>query len=116
VKKTLKNMLYFSAACIGLPVAANVVPSSPILVTLMMEALSSSDTLVLTRATFNNIPEDAILHSHSCENIKSYITSPCLTLALDVLAALPKQIFLAHDGNQTAFPWPYSPIAQWHTD
>jgi hypothetical protein len=44
-------------------VTANVVPSSPILVTVMTEAIRSSETSVLTRATQRNISEDGILHT-----------------------------------------------------
>jgi hypothetical protein len=54
-------------------VTESVMPSSPILVILTMEAKCSSETSVLTRATRRYILEDGVLHSHRRENLKSYI-------------------------------------------
>jgi hypothetical protein len=42
------------------------VPCSPILIILMMDALSSSEMLVFTRATQRNIPEDTFLYAYWC--------------------------------------------------
>jgi uncharacterized protein YggT (Ycf19 family) len=52
-------------------VTANVVYISPILITLMIETLRSSETSVVTRAIQRNIPEDGILRSHLREDFKS---------------------------------------------
>jgi hypothetical protein len=51
----------FLHSVLRLIVTANV-PSSPILVTLMMQTILSSETSDFTRATNRNIREDGVLH------------------------------------------------------
>jgi hypothetical protein len=70
---------------------ANVVPSSPILVNVMMEALSSYEKSVLIRATWRIIQEDAILYSHRRENLKSY-TYNWLDMKIPFLQISPLRI------------------------
>jgi hypothetical protein len=54
----------------------------------MKEALSSSETSVLTRATRRNITEGTILHSHRRENLKSYINH----LVIEDTTLLPRSL------------------------
>jgi hypothetical protein len=56
-------------------VTANIVPNSPIFVTLMIEAIRFSESTVITIAARRNIPKDGILNSHRRQNLKSYIKS-----------------------------------------
>jgi hypothetical protein len=62
----MKNGVFWDVMLCGPLRTANVVYRSLILVTLTMVALRSHETLVLTRATWRNIPEDVILlHRYS---------------------------------------------------
>jgi hypothetical protein len=66
-------LLVFLRSVLRLLVVANVVPTSPILVTVMLDAMFLLNVGFI-RAIQRNILEDAILHSHRRENLKIYKT------------------------------------------
>jgi hypothetical protein len=75
------------------------VPRSPILVTLVMEAIRSSETSVLTRATPRNTPEDGIRHSHSRGNLKAYKAQKIMFVGLTMwqTKAYEPVVVIPHD-------------------
>jgi hypothetical protein len=73
------GMLVFLRTVCRLLVAASVVPSSPILVTLMKEAPSSSETSALTRAALTSQKTPGRLVSISGEGLLYVISTNCFS-------------------------------------
>jgi hypothetical protein len=90
-RRTLRRNAVFLRSVRRLLVAASIIASSPIFVTLMMEAPGSPETSVLTRATRRNNPEDTILH-----DIHLYVDEDCSS---------PKGVILAVTGD---FQWNFN--------
>jgi hypothetical protein len=91
------NWITLRRNTLQLLVTANVVPSSLILLTLMMEAMSFSETSVLIPLTWHRIPDDSIPHSHYNETLKSYTAmtcTNCLNLNINPIFELKKSLEL----------------------
>jgi hypothetical protein len=69
----LGTMLLFLRSLRRLLIAANVVPSSPILVTLIKETVPSSETSALTRST--NVTSQKMAFFNLCTDLKCFTAS-----------------------------------------
>jgi hypothetical protein len=70
----------FLRSVLRLLVTANLVPSSPILPNMMMDAICSSETSALITGTRRHIPEDGILHRSRVQRTSAW-TEPLLDTA-----------------------------------
>jgi hypothetical protein len=86
-------MVFYFRSLLRLQVNANVVPSLSILASLMMEAIRSSETSVLKRATRRNIPEDGILRLNFACVTDLYMQIAIISLSGINRAVLTKTVF-----------------------
>jgi hypothetical protein len=80
----------------------------------MMEALCSSETLVLTTTTWHNILEDGILHSHHCEKLESYKLGHCSKFEHPACDTWKYSIALSNYTCTIAWLWTYISLEACH--
>jgi hypothetical protein len=83
--------------------------------TLKMEATRSSETSVHTRSTRRHIPEDGILHSHRCENLKSYLPIYFLLAIILYLSCIASDELMELETilKEAVFDWEIIPTFVW---
>jgi hypothetical protein len=99
------NCTVFLHSVHRLLLTANVVLSSPTLVTLIMEAPSSSETSVLTRATRCNIPKDIRRYSLPCLQRGDHSLLPVRCCSLCYLLSTTPNCLLSRSICGRAMPW-----------
>jgi hypothetical protein len=80
------------------------VPSSPILAILMMKAIHSNETSILTRATTRNVSEDCIIHNDRCKNCISYIQE-MKNITANVINMFESSVWISINLKNNAIDW-----------